>query len=68
MATGGTGGMRAMSKTELANAAGVSRDTFRRWLKSDEAYLRAQGVRSTAKVLPPQVVNYLIDKYCIELP
>ncbi len=60
--------MRAMSKTELANAAGVSRDTFRRWLKSDEAYLRAQGVRSTAKVLPPQVVNYLIDKYCIELP
>lgn len=60
--------MRAMSKTELANAAGVSRDTFRRWLKTDEAYLRAQGVRSTAKVLPPQVVNYLIDKYCIELP
>lgn len=60
--------MRAMSKTELANAAGVSRDTFRRWLKSDEAYLRAQGVKSTAKVLPPQVVNYLIDKYCIELP
>lgn len=60
--------MRAMSKTELANAAGVSRDTFRRWLKSDEAYMRAQGVKSTAKVLPPQVVNYLIDKYCIELP
>lgn len=68
MATGGTSGMRAMSKTELANAAGVSRDTFRRWLKSDEAYMRAQGVKSTAKVLPPQVVNYLIDKYCIELP
>ena len=59
--------MRAMSKTELANAAGVSRDTFRRWLKTDEAYLSAQGIKSTAKVLPPQVVKYLINKYCIEL-
>ena len=59
--------MRAMSKTELANAAGVSRDTFRRWLKTDAAYLKEQGVKPTAKVLPPQVVNYIIAKYCIEL-
>lgn len=59
--------MKAMSKTELANAAGVSRDTFRRWLKADAGYLSTQGVKPTAKVFPPQVVNYLIDKYCIEL-
>ncbi len=59
--------MKAMSKAELADAAGVSRDTFRRWLKTDAAYLHAQGVKPTAKVLPPQVVTYLIDKYCIEL-
>lgn len=59
--------MKAMSKAELANAAGVSRDTFRRWLKTDVAYLHEQGVKPTAKVFPPQVVNYLIDKYCIDL-
>ena len=59
--------MRAMSKAELANAAGVSRSTFRRWLEGDAAYLREQGVKPSAKVLPPQVVTYLIDKYCIEL-
>ena len=59
--------MRAMSKAELADAAGVSRDTFRRWLKTDAAYLREQGVKPTAKVLPPQVVSYIIGKYCIEL-
>ena len=59
--------MRAMSKSELAEAAGVSRDTFRRWLKTDAAYLRKQGVKPTAKLLPPQVVSYIIDKYCIEL-
>lgn len=56
-----------MSKAELANAAGVSRDTFRRWLKTDVVYLHEQGVKPTAKVFPPQVVNYLIDKYCIDL-
>ena len=59
--------MKAMSKAELANAAGVSRDTFRRWLKSDAEFLREHGVKPTAKVLPPQIVSYLIDKYCIEL-
>ena len=59
--------MKAMTKAELANAAGVSRDTFRRWLKTDAEYLRNQGVKPTAKVFPPKVVNYLIDKYCIEL-
>ena len=59
--------MRAMSKAELAQAAGVSRHTFRRWLKTDEKYLQEQGVSPSARVFPPQVVNYIIDKYCIEV-
>lgn len=59
--------MKAMLKSELASAAGVSRDTFRRWLQSDVEYLRGQGVKPTRKMLPPKVVKYLIDKYCIEL-
>ena len=59
--------MKAMLKSELAAAAGVSRDTFRRWLQSDVEYLREQGVKPTSKMLPPKVVKYLIDKYCIEL-
>ena len=59
--------MKAMSKSELANAAGVSPSTFRRWLKSDADYLRQHGVSPTIKVLPPKVVKYLIEKYCIEL-
>lgn len=59
--------MKAMSKSELATAAGVSRATFRRWLLSDAEYLRSIGVKPTAKMLPPQAVNYLIEKYCIDL-
>lgn len=60
-----TGVMKAMLKSELAAAAGVSRTTFRRWLKSDAEYLREQGVKTKAKMLPPKVVKYLIEKYCI---
>lgn len=59
--------MRAMLKSELAAAAGVSRDTFRRWLRSDADYMQEQGIAPTAKMLPPKVVNYLIEKYCIEI-
>ena len=67
LAIGNTGSMRAMLKSELAAAAGVSRATFRRWLQSDADYMQEQGVKATAKMLPPKVVNYLIEKYCIEM-
>lgn len=56
-----------MLKSELATAAGVTCDTFRSWLQSDEDYLRSQGLGPKAKVLPPQVVAYLVEKYNIEL-
>ena len=58
--------MKAMYKSELAAAAGVTRDTFRRWLHSDADYLRSQGLNPKAKMLPPQVVAYLVEKYNIE--
>ena len=59
--------IKSMLKSELAAAAGVSRDTFRRWLHSDAVYLRSQGLCPKTKILPPQVVRYLCEKYDIEL-
>ena len=59
--------MKAMLKSELASAAGVSMATFRRWIKSDAQYLQEQGIKETAKMLTPKVVKYLIEKYNIEL-
>ena len=59
--------MKAMLKSELAAAAGVSRATFRRWLHSDAEHLSSLGVKPSAKMLPPGAVKYLIDKYCIDL-
>lgn len=59
--------MKAMSKFELAEAAGVSAATLRRWLRTDEEFLRANGITSKTKILPPNVVQYLCDKYCIDI-
>ena len=59
--------MKSYSKTQLADAAGVSVATFRRWLKTDEAYFHSQGIQTSAKLLPPHVVRYLCEKYCIDL-
>lgn len=60
--------MKAMSKFELAEAAGVSRETFRRWLRNDKAFFEVNNISPNAKILPPKVVKYLCEKYCIDLP
>lgn len=59
--------MKAYSKTELARAAGVSSETFRRWLRNDRAYLAANHITPRTKILPPVVVKYLCEKYDIDL-
>ena len=63
----GEGPMKAMHKSELAHAAGVTPDTFRTWLHSDADYLRSQSVPPKAKILPPQVVAHLAEKHNIEV-
>ena len=50
-------------KSELAQAAGVSLPTFRRWLLSDQEELRQMGVSPSTKILPPVAVRYLCEKY-----
>ena len=59
--------MKSYTKAQLADAAGVSPETFRRWLKTDRAFLEANGIRPTTKLFPPNVVKYLCEKYGIEI-
>ena len=59
--------MKSRTKIELARAAGVSPETFRRWLKTDRAFLEANGIQPTTKLFPPKVVKYLCEKYDIEI-
>lgn len=54
---------KAMLKSELARAAGVSNRTFSRWLRTEKDVLASMGVHRTARLLPPQAVKYIREKY-----
>ena len=60
--------MKSYSKIELARAAGVSGETFRRWLRSDRVFLEKHHITPRTKILPPKVVKYLCEKYSIDPP
>ena len=59
--------MKAKSKSELAEAAGVSLNTLREWCKPWQKELESMGLRPNARVLPPKVVNFLAEKFCIDI-
>ena len=56
-----------MYKYELADAAGVSRDTFRRWLGLQSVKLAAFGVSKRSQMLPPRAVEWICREYGIDL-
>ena len=57
-----------MYKSELAQLAGVSANTFRRYLNSRRDVLTAMGVAPRAKTLTPRAVQYVVKDYCIDIP
>jgi len=56
-----------MSKGELARLAKVSYSTFYRFLKTRRTVLETMGVTLYTKKLPPHVVRYLSEEYCIDV-
>lgn len=59
--------MKAMSKQELASAAGISVDTLRRWLAPYSEELAALGYQPKMRVLPPRIVRFISEKLCIDV-
>ena len=59
--------MKAMSKSELAQAAGISVDTLMRWLKPHSQQMETLGMRPGKRVLPPKVVTYIVEMFCIDV-
>ena len=59
--------MKAMSKQQLADRAGVSVRTLNNWCRPCRRELQKMGVTPRMKVLPPHVVKYLTDKFCIDV-
>ena len=57
--------MKAMLKSELAREAGVSLRTFNRWCKPYHKELVKMGWKPRMKLMPPKIVAYLTDKFCI---
>lgn len=58
---------KAMFKYELANEAGVSATTFRKWLKRSEKNLLKFECIDNDNILPPGAVKFLCEKYGIVL-
>lgn len=56
-----------MSKSELANKAGVSLTTLARWLQPHMTELRKLGYQPTSRVLPPVIVKYIVETLCIDI-
>ncbi len=57
--------MKSMLKSELAREAGVSRRTLNNWCKPYMKELTAMGYRPTMKLLPPKIVQFMKDQFCI---
>ena len=61
--------MRAMTKSELAQAAGVSRWTLRRWLQ--EPYMQSQlaafHLKPRQRKLPGRLVKIICEHYVIDI-
>ena len=57
-----------ISKKKLAELAGVSERTFRRYLATRRHILDEMGISPKAQKLPPQAVKYICEDYCIDLP
>ena len=59
--------MKAMTKQQLADCAGVSVRTLNSWCRTCQDELWALGLRNHMKVLPPNIVAFLADRFCIDI-
>ena len=59
--------MKAMSKQQLADCAGVSVNTLMKGCRPFMNELEQMGLSPNDKVLPPNIVKFLVEKFCIDL-
>ncbi len=59
--------MKSMSKSELADRAGVTVQTLMNWCRRFDTELSAMGMLPNAKVLPPHIVKFITEKFAIDV-
>ena len=57
-----------MLKQELADAAGVSLRTLHRWCEPHREELARMGWKPKMILLPPHIVKFLSETFCIDVP
>ena len=58
--------MKAMSRQELAERAGITTKTLTNWMRPHMPTLRRLGLRPR-QIMPPSVVAWLADTFCIDI-
>lgn len=59
--------MKAMTKQQVAQAAGVTTRTLLRWCKPFKKELAQMGLTPGMRVLPPHIVKWMAEQFCIDL-
>ena len=59
--------MKAMTKQQLADSAGVTTKTLTNWCEPFLKELKAMGMHPNMKVLPPHIVRFISEKFCIDV-
>jgi hypothetical protein len=59
--------MKAMTRQQIACYAGVTVKTLNNWCKPYRQELEAIGLRPGMIVLPPNIVRWICDKFCIDV-
>ena len=59
--------MKSMLKSELAREASVSVRTLNRWCEVYREELIAMGWRPRMKLMPPKVVAFIVETFCIDI-
>ena len=59
--------MKAMTRQQIAYYAGVSVKTLNNWCKPYREELQAMGLKPKKIVLPPHIVNWMCQKFCIDI-
>lgn len=59
--------MKAMTKQQLADSAGVTTKTLMSWCAPFMKELETMGMQPHMKVLPPHIVRFITEKFCIDV-
>jgi|GEM_PF-930591 hypothetical protein len=60
--------MKAMTKQQIADCAGVSVRTLLNWCKPYRQELARMGMTPGMRVLPPNIVKWMAERFCIDVP